>query len=118
MPIPIPSPPPVGRAAGIGMFFVHTATVETFEGSGAYGDVYAAPIEVPCFIDDSVQLVRGKTAEEVVSSTTVYADPSYASAFAADSRVTVNGRAAFVINANSLTSGPLGLPDHVEVHLT
>jgi hypothetical protein len=113
---PTPLPPP--DDAGIGLFFVHTVSAETFEGTGAYGDSYGAPVSVTCFVDDGAHLVRNKTGEEVVSSTTVYAPPSQAAALALESRVTVNGRVAYVIAVNSRDSGGLGLPDHVEVHLT
>jgi hypothetical protein len=102
----------------ISMFFVHTASVETLAGSGAYGDVYAAPVTVPCFADDGNHLVRATTGEEVVSSTAIYAPIANQSAFTVNTRVTVNGRVATVISVNARTSGALGLPDHVEVHLT
>lgn len=100
------------------MFFVHSVSVETLQGSGAYGDAYAAATTVPCFVDDGTHLTRNKTGEEVVSSTTVFAPSAYEGALTVDSRVTVNGRVAYVIAVNGRDSGPLGLPDHVEVHLT
>lgn len=103
---------------GVGLFFVHTVSAETFQGSGPYGESYAAAVTVTCFVDDGSHLVRNKTGEEVASTTTVYAPTSQAATFAVDSQVTVNGRVAYVIAVNSRDSGPLGLPDHVEVHLT
>lgn len=100
------------------LFFVNTVSVETLTGEGAYGEVFAAPATVACFVDDSAHLIRNRQGEEVVSNTTIYADPTDAEKFPVDSRVTVNGRASRVITVNRLDSGPLGLPDHVEVHLT
>lgn len=117
MPIPTPPAMPDG-SSGIGLFYVHTATAEQFVGTGPYGDSYADPVTVSCFVDDGTHLVRNKDGEEVVSMTTIFADPQYASVMIVDSRVTANGRTAYVITANNHDGGPLGLPDHVEVHLT
>lgn len=100
------------------LFFVHTVSVETLTGQGGHGPVYAAPVQIPCFIDDSLHLVRNAEGQEVVSSTVVYADSAVASSFAVNSRVTANGKVAHVITLNAHDSGSLGLPDHVEVHLT
>ena len=100
------------------MFFVRTVSLETYAGSGAYGAGYATAVSVPCFADDGNHLVHNKIGEEVVSSTTVYAPMTYEGQFTVDSRVTVNGRVAFVISVNPRDSGPLGLHDHVEAHLT
>lgn len=104
--------------SAISVFFVHTVDVETFVGESGVGEVFAALVSVGCFVDDSVHLVRNSAGEEVVSSTVVYADPADGPKFAVDSRVTVNGRKARVIALNDYDSGPLGLPDHAEVHLT
>jgi hypothetical protein len=100
------------------LFFVNSVSVETLTGEGAYGEDFADPVTVACFIDDSTHLVRNKDGEEVVSNTVLYADSSQSAAFAVDSRVTVNGRTARVITLNAYDSVSLGLPDHVEVHLT
>lgn len=96
-------------------FWVHTITVETHEGHDSNGPIYSAPVTVPCFVDDSTKLVAAPTGDQVVSQSTVFADSSYAPLFVAESRLTVNGRATRVITVNNYTSGPLGLPDHVEV---
>lgn len=105
--------------SAIELFFVHTVDVETYLGEGGTGDIYAdPPVTVACMIDDSTHFVRNSTGEEVVSNTIVYADVSEAPTFAVDSKVTVNGRVARVILQNAYDSGSLGLPDHVEVHLT
>lgn len=118
MPIPTASPTPGSDTAGIGAFWVHSASVETYQGTGAAGDTYGSPVSFACFIDDSAKLVRNRVGDEVVSSTTIYADLSWAVSLIAESRVTANGRVAQVITADVHDSGPLGLPDHVEVHLT
>lgn len=120
MPIPVPpqTPATIPERGGLGIFYVHSVAVETFVGVGPYGDAYWEPRNVPCFLDDGTHLVRNKNGEEVVSMTTIFADPQYADALIADSRVTANGRVAYVITVNSHDSGPLNLPDHVEAHLT
>lgn len=100
------------------LFFVNSVSVETLTGEGAYGDVFAAPVAVACFVDDAAHLIRNQQGEQVVSNTTIFADTVVAATFAVKSRVTVNGRVAQVITVNPYDSGALGLPDHVEVHLT
>ena len=114
----------------ISKFFVHTATVEQFQGTNGYGqDVFAAAVTVPCFTDDSRKLVRSKTGEEVVSETTLYTSAADGVYFQENSRVTmptnvntVDGdplppRISRVIKVNINDSGSLGLPDHAEVNL-
>jgi hypothetical protein len=103
---------------GIGLFFVHTVSVETFTGSGAFGESFAPPVTVTCYADDGNHLTRNKVGEEVVSQTIVFAPLQSAPSFTVDSRVTVNGRVATVISVSSREAGWLGVPAHVEVHLT
>jgi hypothetical protein len=99
-------------------FYVHTVQVETLQGSGANGPVYAAPATVSCYVDGSVQLVRSPNGEQAVSQTRVYCSTTDGGKFTPDSRVTVNGRKAQVITANSLDAPGLGLPEHTAVYLT
>lgn len=103
---------------GVELFFVHSVSVETYTGSGAYGDIYAAPAQAACFIDDGIHLTRDASGVEVVSSSVVYAPAGDVAMFPPGSRVTLNSRQAHVISTNRRDSGPLGLPDHIEVHLT
>ena len=106
-------------ALGVGMFYIHTVGVETYQGTGINGAVYAASVNVPCFVDDSTHLVLDKVGKEVVSQTVIFTDPSNAALFPTDSRVTVNGRKAHVITVNNLdASGLMTGLNHVEVHLT
>lgn len=112
-------------------FWVHTATVETYQGAGAYGDLFAAPVTITCFADDARRVVRNASGEQVVSESTLYTDASNAALFTTDTRVTIwpDGvnttdsddlappRPSRVIKANANDSGPLGLPDHVAVTL-
>ncbi|MFJ4286407.1 hypothetical protein ACIPY0_12245 [Paenarthrobacter nicotinovorans] len=99
-------------------FYVHTVTVETFEGTGAYGDVYSEPVTVPGWLEDKRRLVRDKNGQEVVSSSVFMCDNTHVDKFTPDSRVTLPRRQAFVIGVADFTSGALDLPDHLEIDLT
>lgn len=107
------------RTKGVARFFVHTVTVETWLGTNGYGaDTFASPVTVPCFVEGKRRLVRNSTGAEVISETTLYTNPTSGALFAPDSRVTVNSVTTRVIVTATLTSGSLGLPDHVVVNLT
>lgn len=100
-------------------FYVHTCQVETLQGTTGYGETtYSAPVTVPCFLSDTRHLVRGKDMEQVISESQVYCNPQYADLFTPGSRVTTGTDVSTVIRANSNTSGPLDLPDHVVISLT
>lgn len=98
-------------------FYVHKATVETWQGAGAYGDVYAAPVTVPCFAEAKIQLVRGKDGQQVVSGSTLFMAAADGALFAPDSRVTVGGRVSYVITQNTNDAPGLDLPDHAAITL-
>ncbi|HET6909831.1 MAG TPA: hypothetical protein VFH54_10875 [Mycobacteriales bacterium] len=103
-------------------FWQHTITVETYQGQGSSGPVYAAPVQVTGLLDTVSDLARVGTVEEATSASSMfYTDPSNAALFTVQTRVTSalldgDGKAT-VVKVNSLTSGGLGLPDHVEVAL-
>lgn len=100
-------------------FWVHTASVETLTGTGAYGPIFAAAQSVTGFAEQGRQLVRSSDGQEVVSESTWYGPIGDAALFKAGSRVTLpDGSTPTVILAKPHTSGELGLPDHVEVSLT
>jgi hypothetical protein len=110
-------------------FFVHTASVEKWLGTGSNGDVYASPaVVIQCFADDSRKLVRNANGEQVISETTLYTSILNAPLFVEKSRITVlgdsdsdeltPGRASLVIKVNANDSGDLDLPDHLAVSLT
>ena len=99
--------------------FVHTDTVRTLTGSGGMGQTWADPVDVACFIDDQVRLVRAPDATETTSSTTLYARPEHTAALTPGSEVDLpSGRTATVITTARRDGGPLDLPDHVEAALT
>jgi hypothetical protein len=103
-------------------FYVHTVTVETYQGEGSMGPVFAAPATVPGFLDTVVGLSRTATTDNALSAGSMfYCDPTHAALFTVKSRVASSDLGgdglATVVMVNNLTSGPLGLPDHAEVGL-
>ena len=97
---------------------IHTVTVETYEGTGAYGDVYTAPVVVAGYLEDKRRIVRNKDGQEVVSSSRFMCDNQHLDKFPPDSRVTLPRRQAFVIGVADFNSGAMDLPDHLEIDLT
>lgn len=108
-------------------FFMQTASVETWEGAGSVGDVFAAPVVVTCFIEDKRKLVRAKDGQQVISESTMYTPITNVGLFVANSRVTVltdtdgdeitPARKTRVIGQSAFDSGSLDLPDHLEIAL-
>lgn len=91
----------------------HTATVEPYEGGGAYGDVYGAPFEVPCYFEGQRQLVRDSDGSEAVSEGTMYTD--LRDDITPGSRVAVAGRTTWVLSVSRLDDD--GTLSHLEVAL-
>ncbi|MEV6800517.1 hypothetical protein AB0M91_19550 [Micromonospora rifamycinica] len=98
-----------------------TIRVEAFEAGGAYGDVYADPVDVaPCVVDDTTRRVVAQTQDaeggEVVSSTTVFAPPT--TIVTPGSRVRLDsGRVTRVLAVSHLDAHGHPLPEHVELSL-
>ena len=53
----------------------HTVTIEAFKGTGAYGDVFEAPVAYPARVDWTRRLVRTGPTTESVSEATVLLKP-------------------------------------------
>lgn len=103
----------------IAELFIHAVTVETYAGSGAYGDTWQPESEpVPCFIDESRRLVRDQHGAEVTSETTILTTLGAADKFTPGSRVHVRDRVATVIGRSRFDGEALDLPSHTEVNLT
>jgi len=96
-------------------FKTHTILVEPYEGSGAYGTVYGAPVSVECRVEDVTRLVRSASGDEVVSSTTVACDAG--TVIPPESRVTVKGRVTTVLAVSDPSTGGRSGLDHLEVSL-
>lgn len=94
---------------------VHTASVEPYTGSGAYGDAFGEAVELPCYFERKRQLVRGADGDEAVSEATVYAD--LGTEVPVGSRVTVEGYASTVITVAVFDDKGLTGLAHQEVSL-
>ncbi|GAA1395156.1 hypothetical protein ACFQZ4_24165 [Catellatospora coxensis] len=98
-----------------------TITGEAYEGSGAFGDVYASPAAVtPCVVQAMRRRVRVQTqdaaGEEVLSETAVFCPPD--TVLPPGSRVTLpDGRVTRVLVASTLNASGHDLPEHVELAL-
>lgn len=103
--------------SGIGRFWVHTASVRTRLGTGATGDVYAAPVDVKGFLDFDQNLSITAQSEQYTSGTRWYCALADADKFTLGSEVTANGHAGQVVSVERHASGSLNLPDHLEVVL-
>jgi hypothetical protein len=101
-------------------FWVHTVTVETYQGTTGDGTrTYAAPQQATGFLEGKRRYVRGRDGDQVISESTLYGPTTLAALFTPQSRVTLPDRATptFVITLNTNDSAGLGLPDHVAVFL-
>ncbi|MFF1416570.1 hypothetical protein [Streptomyces sp. NPDC058280] len=99
------------------MWLQHAITVEPYEGAGAYGDVYGAPVEVKGFLEQMTRLVRAPGGDEVVSSSTFYCRRGAVAAPTKSKVVLPDGSKTTVIVAHDRTAGRLPLPEHLEVIL-
>ncbi|MEU5608452.1 hypothetical protein AB0H03_06790 [Streptomyces sparsogenes] len=99
-----------------GWLLRHNITIEAFEGSGAYGDYYAEPVTVRCYLDQQTRLVKAPDGTDTTSSSTVYCPLNTTAP--PGSRVTLpDGRQTKVIAALRRDGGGLPTPDHLEVQL-
>lgn len=102
----------------LGMFKVHTVSVETFTGPTPTGDGYSPPVDVQGLFDEGLVRVRDAHGEQLVQQSRFYAEVADASKFTPESKVTVNGRTAQVDSARIRQAGGLfALVEHVEVIL-
>lgn len=97
-----------------------TISVEAYEGTGAYGPVYAAAVSVgSCVVEDTRRLVRVQTQDaagaEKISSTTVFAPPDTTAP--PGSRVTIGTRTSRVLAASYQDAHGHPLPEHWELSL-
>ena len=94
---------------------VHTASVEPYEGSGAYGDVYGTAYNLPCYFEAERKIVRNSDGDEAVAEATVYAD--LGAEVNPGSRVAVNGYSSTVITVSVFDDGGLTGLAHREIAL-
>ncbi|MFP8960034.1 hypothetical protein ACLIYP_05595 [Streptomyces nanhaiensis] len=94
----------------------HEVTVEPFEGSGAYGDVYGAPAVVACLLAEETRLVRAADGTDTVSSASYLAEPDHRPP--PGSKVTLpDGRTTKVIRVDRPDGGSLPVPSNTQVFL-
>lgn len=94
----------------------HVVTVEPYEGSGAFGDVYGPPTEVRCLLSEQTRMVRGPDGSDTVSSASYIAPVEHRPPLG--SRVTLpDGRETTVISVDRADGGTLPVPSNTTVHL-
>lgn len=98
----------------VSTWWVHTAAVETYLGSGPRGDAWSAPAALSGWMEDVVELVRGTDGQEVVSSGVWRGPLSDAGKLVPGSKV--NGRRVISLARFDSASLNLGL-DHCEARL-
>lgn len=110
-------------------FAPHTAAVEPYEGSSAYGDIFGDPVTVPCYFEQVRNLVTTADGDQAVSGAHFYTDPPGTPFTLADgttgvipaiptgSRVTANGYTSTVITVSNLDDGGLTGLAHQEILL-
>lgn len=104
-------------------FLVHKATVQTYGGSGAYGDLYATPFTFPCLIDERRRLVRSLDGKEVISEATLIAKMAHLDRCTPKSVITLHTeresstawRQTTIINASLRDDGGMGAWQHLEI---
>lgn len=96
----------------------HTVVIEAYEGTNSLGErLYATAVTVLGFVDETRQLVRAATGEEVTAEATVIVPLE--TVCPPDSRVTLpTGRAARALIAKRRDGGGLPTPDHLEIATT
>jgi len=89
--------------------------IEPYQGSGAYGDVWGAPVSVRAFVDQGRRVVRADDGSQVVSETTVYTRPGVDCP--ARSRITLpDGSTTLAIVTKRRDGyGQDALPEHTEI---
>lgn len=98
---------------------MHSASVETLTGPSPTGDLFAAPVVVPGFLDDTQALAPAPGGTQLVSQTKFYAAADRAALFTPGSRVACNGRVMHVSDVHRRDgSGVFAAVAHVEVDLT
>ena len=103
----------------LALFWVHTVKVRRLVGDGAYGPVFADPVDEVGNVAARTQLVRDSSGDEVTSTATVVF-PTSVTEIPPGSEITLpaefGGRVAKVIAAARSAMGP-PFPDTLAVNL-
>lgn len=89
----------------------HTATVEPYQGSGAYGDTFGDPFTFPCRYEGAAAILRGTQGDIADARGTVYANEGVD--VPPGSRLTVNGATMTVSKVSTFDNGGRG--GHLEI---
>lgn len=93
---------------------VHTVQVEAYEGSGAFGDVYADAADLACFADRTTKVERVAGGHTRIRTATLFARLD--EVVPVGSRVTfTDGVTAVVVETLPRDGGGLPTPDHLEI---
>ena len=103
-------------------FLVHRVTVEPLSGTGAYGERFLDPVEMPAWVDEKRRMVMGADGRETVSEATIRTSLDYAEHFLPGSYVTIHTELSGVplrrtrqIAVAYRTDGGMGGWQHLEV---
>lgn len=98
----------------------HSVELETYLGSGPYGDEWGTPLTYMAAIDDKARQVVDSAGVELVADTTVVF-PAHVGYIRPGSKVTLpathGSRSLYVIACRVAHGGGMPTPDHVEVNL-
>lgn len=104
--------------SGIKKLFTDAGSVETYLGrTGSGVESWAAPAPKAGAVNDQRRLILSATGEQIVSESTWYTDIADVDLYPLKSKVTVNGRAAVVLQVKRREEGP-AKAHHLEVSLT
>lgn len=101
-------------------FQLHTIQVETYQGVGATGDLYAAPVSVVGLMDAGMSEQKTPGGTELVERSSFYGNQEDAAKFVPKSRVTYGGRLSLVETVFMHDGGTLsqfGAVSHIQVIL-
>ena len=96
-------------------FLVHEAEIQKYAGTGARGDIFAAPVTIQCIIDSKRRLVRSLDGKEVVSEATVITRREHLPLCVPRSKIKLGGRDTVIILAADRTDGGMGAWQHLEI---
>lgn len=99
-------------------WWVHTGSIATRTGSNSYGDTYAPPVDVQCWVEGEQKLITDSKGDQVTSMTVVRGPLADKAKFAVGSRFTYAGDTHKVISLAWFDSGSLDVGlDHYEARL-
>lgn len=105
-------------------FYVHRIVVQPYEGSGAYGDVFGQPVEVPAWVRKRRRYVRSGEGVEILSDARILLDLEFLPYTMPGSLVTLHTELdgvpleeRRVISQDPRTDGGMGAWQHLAVEV-